>query len=244
MDVQHNETHKKDIVLFVDDEVNILKSIQRGFIDENFEMCFARSAGEALAKLSEKPVSVIVSDIRMPDMDGLELLSIVREKYPDIVRLILTGYAQILTIIAAINKGHVYSYIRKPWKLEEEFLPIIRQSIEFSHIIRDKKKMISELQEQNSILLKQHNEILQLRESERRLSKINRVLNNQLKDEIAPFFKKLNILAELASKNNEIEVRELTDYINNKTIKILKHMQQIEFWENEKAKLEEDTESI
>ncbi len=118
-------------VLFVDDEEKLLHSLKRGFLDEPYNTLFANSGKEALEILEKKEVHVLVTDMRMPEMDGLELLKIVKERYPDIIRMVLSGYTQVSTLLTAINQGEIYKYITKPWKLEEEFKPSIREAIEF-----------------------------------------------------------------------------------------------------------------
>ena len=121
---------KKPTVLFVDDEDQILKSLKRGLLDEPYGKIFALSGKEALEVLEKRQVQVIVTDMRMPEMNGLELLKIVKEKYPDIIRMVLSGYTQITTLLTAINQGEIYKYITKPWKLEEEFKPAIHEALE------------------------------------------------------------------------------------------------------------------
>ncbi|MDD5010628.1 MAG: response regulator [Phycisphaerae bacterium] len=121
----------KKTILFVDDEVKVLNSLRRGLIDEPYETLFADSGKKALEILEQKEVHILVTDMRMPEMSGLELLKIVREKYPKIVRIVLSGYTQIATLLTAINQGEIYKYITKPWQMEEEFKPAIRQAIEF-----------------------------------------------------------------------------------------------------------------
>lgn len=86
---------KKNTVLFVDDEIHILSSIRRATMDESFEALFASSGQEALQIFEKKEISVIVTDMRMPGMDGLALLKIVKEKYPQTVRIVLSGYTQL-----------------------------------------------------------------------------------------------------------------------------------------------------
>jgi DNA-binding NtrC family response regulator len=121
----------KKTILFVDDEVKVLNSLRRGLIDEPYETLFADSGKKALEILEQKEVHILVTDMRMPEMSGLELLKIVREKYPRIIRIVLSGYTQIATLLTAINQGEIYKYITKPWQMEEEFKPAIRQAIEF-----------------------------------------------------------------------------------------------------------------
>ncbi len=118
-------------VLFVDDEEKILRSLKRGLLDESYQALFANSGREALEILETEKVHVLVTDMRMPEMRGLELLKIVKEKYPQIVRMVLSGYTQITTLLTAINQGEIYKYITKPWKLEEDFIPSVRQALEY-----------------------------------------------------------------------------------------------------------------
>jgi len=120
----------KPTVLFVDDEEKVLKSLKRGFLDEPYKKLFAISGKEALEILEKNEIYVIVTDMRMPEMNGLELLKIVKEKYPDVVRMALSGYTQISTLLTAINQGEIFKFITKPWKLEKEFKPAVREAIE------------------------------------------------------------------------------------------------------------------
>lgn len=123
---------KKPTVLFVDDEEQILTALKRGLLDEPYKKLFAGSGEEALEILDKKEVDVIVTDMRMPEMNGLELLKIVKVKHPDVVRMVLSGYTQITTLLTAINQGEIFKYITKPWKLEEEFIPAIQQALDYS----------------------------------------------------------------------------------------------------------------
>ena len=118
-------------VLFVDDEEPILRSLKRGLFDEPYNCLFANSGKEALKVIEQNEVHVLVTDMRMPEMGGLELLKIVKEKHPQIVRVVLSGYTQIGTLLTAINQGEIFKYITKPWKLEDEFKPSIMAAIEF-----------------------------------------------------------------------------------------------------------------
>lgn len=121
-------------VLFVDDEINILKSIKRAVLDEKFDAQFALSGQEALAILENEPVGVIVTDMRMPGMDGLALLKRVKEKHPEIVRIVLSGYTQLPQVIATINQGEIFQYITKPWKMEDELLSVVKRAIEYYEV--------------------------------------------------------------------------------------------------------------
>ncbi len=130
---------EKRTVLFVDDEEKLLTSLKRGLLDEPYETLFANSGKEALEILEQSQMQVIVTDMRMPEMGGLELLRTVKEEYPHIIRMVLSGYADTDTLLAAINQGEVFRFIAKPWKSNEELKTIIRQAIEYYdlHIERE-----------------------------------------------------------------------------------------------------------
>ncbi len=121
---------EKRTVLFVDDEANTLNALKRALLNEPYETIFADSAKEALEILAAKQVHVIISDMRMPQMSGLELLEIVKREYPYIIRLLFSAYTDIHTLLAAINQGEIFRFVAKPWGLDEELRTIIRQAIE------------------------------------------------------------------------------------------------------------------
>jgi len=137
----------KRTVLFVDDEQKILRSLKRGLLDEPYKTLFANSGKETLEILQKNEVHVIVTDMRMPEMTGLELLRTVKKEYPHIVRMVLSGYTQITTLLTAINQGEIYKFITKPWKLEEEFKPAVRQAVEYYNIHNERDRLLAELEE-------------------------------------------------------------------------------------------------
>ncbi|MBW7991639.1 MAG: response regulator [Planctomycetes bacterium] len=122
---------EKRTVLFVDDEEKMLTSLKRGLLDEPYKTLFANSGKEALEILQRNPVHVIVTDMRMPEMGGLDLLRTVKAEYPNIIRMVLSGYTQVSTLLTAINQGEIFRFITKPWKLEEEFKPAILEALEY-----------------------------------------------------------------------------------------------------------------
>ncbi len=121
---------KRNVVLFVDDEQHILNAIRRATLDESFDTVVAGSGATALQAFEQQEISVIVTDMRMPVMDGLTLLKIVREKYPSTVRIVLSGYTQLTQVLSSINQGEIFQFIPKPWQMEEELLWTIRRAIE------------------------------------------------------------------------------------------------------------------
>lgn len=109
----------KACVLFVDDETNILRSIRREFFDAPLTVLTADSASEALNIMQKTAVDLIVSDVKMPVMDGISLLEQIKQKYPNVHRVILSGYVEQNSVVTAIVTGVASSYIAKPWKAEE-----------------------------------------------------------------------------------------------------------------------------
>ncbi len=107
-------------ILCVDDEAGVLKAVKRVFENEPYEVLTAASGKEGLKVLEEAmPVHVVIADYRMPQMDGVEFLRRVYHSWPDTVRMVLSGFADTSTVIAAINEGQIYKFIIKPWNNDE-----------------------------------------------------------------------------------------------------------------------------
>lgn len=141
-------------VLFVDDETNVLNSINRITIQEEFKSLFATSGEKALEQFKENEIAVIVTDMRMPKMNGLDLLEKVKEISPNTVRMVLSGYAQISQVIATVNKVGVFKYITKPWNNEEEFLPAIHEALKYYNLIRENELFKIQIEEKNKLYKK------------------------------------------------------------------------------------------
>ena len=144
---------RKNLVLFVDDEPHILAAIRRAVDDEMFVALFAGSAKEALGIVEQRTISVIVTDMRMPVMDGLALLKIVREKSPRTIRMVLSGYTQLSQVLATINQGEIFQFISKPWEMEEELLGPVRQAIERYNLEAERDKLREGLAQKNQAYL-------------------------------------------------------------------------------------------
>ena len=121
-------------VLFVDDEDKMLTSLKRTLCGEPYNTLFASSGKEALEILRLQEIHIIVTDMRMPEMNGLELLNTVKNNYPHIIRMVLSGHADTDTLLGAINQGEIFRFIPKPWKSNEELKTILRQAIEFYNL--------------------------------------------------------------------------------------------------------------
>jgi response regulator RpfG family c-di-GMP phosphodiesterase len=138
-------------VLCVDDEQNIVSSLRRIFRQHSFRVLTATSGAEALGLLEREPVDVVISDMRMPEMDGAQFLEQVRNRWPDTVRLLLTGYADMEATIGAINRGEIYRYIAKPWN-DDDVVTTVRRGLERKTLERENKRLEALIQRQNAKL--------------------------------------------------------------------------------------------
>jgi response regulator RpfG family c-di-GMP phosphodiesterase len=140
-------------LLCVDDEKNILSALKRLLRKENFRLLTGNSGKEGLEILAENEVHVVVSDQRMPEMNGTEFLKAVRDRYPHIIRIILTGYTDVDSISEAINEGHIYKFFLKPWN-DQNLKLEIRQAMEQYGLMQDNKRLHDQVLQQNQELKK------------------------------------------------------------------------------------------
>ncbi len=122
---------KKRIVLFVDDDEKFLKSIERNFIDEMYTTLFAVSGKDAFEIMKQQEVHVLVTDMRMPGMSGLELLKIVRKEYPHIIRMVLSGYMPVSTILSAVNDVEAFKFLTKPCDFTKTLKPAVLEALDY-----------------------------------------------------------------------------------------------------------------
>jgi len=124
----------KPVLLFVDDEERIVRLLKIMFRTE-YEVHTAISAKEALGILETIPVDVIASDQRMPEVTGIQLLAQVKERWPETVRILLTGYSDLVAMIGAINEGEVHRFLNKPWN-QAELRTVITEAVEIARSAR------------------------------------------------------------------------------------------------------------
>ena len=116
---------EKITILYVDDEENNLISFKANFRIK-YNVLIAISGDEAMRIMESKHIDIIITDQRMPNMTGVEFLEKVLEKYPDPMRILLTGYADMNAVVDAVNKGKIFHYLSKPWNEEELDMTIKR----------------------------------------------------------------------------------------------------------------------
>ena len=155
MNLAHTEPLKhRHSILIVDDEESILNAFKRILADENYEIQTARDGLDGLKKLraAQKPFSLIISDQRMPVMNGVQFFAKAKEIFPDAVRILLTGYADTDAIIDAVNKGGIHLYFTKPWR-EEELIAHIKQSLSQTELLMENRRLVELTKKQNEDLV-------------------------------------------------------------------------------------------
>jgi signal transduction histidine kinase len=137
-------------LLVVDDEPDVVKSVQ-DLLRLDYRVLGTTSATKAIEMMQADEIHVVMTDQRMPEMTGVEFLSRVRGEYPEAIRLLFTGYADIRAVIDAINQGNVYRYITKPWD-PEELQSLIREAVERYELLVERKNLVAMLQRKNAEL--------------------------------------------------------------------------------------------
>ena len=138
-------------LLFVDDEPNILSALRRLFRPLGYKIHTAEGGSEGLALLEQEPVDLVISDMRMPNMDGAQFLEQVRQKWPGTMRILLTGHADVSSTIAAINKGEIHRYIAKPWD-DDDITLLVKHALERKDLEQEKRRLEDLTQRQNDEL--------------------------------------------------------------------------------------------
>ncbi len=138
-------------ILLVDDEKSILDALYRFCRQRKWEAFRANSGAEGLELLDSKTVDVIVSDMRMPNMDGAEFLAKARDKAPDAVRVLLTGYADMEAVISAVNHAKIYNYLNKPWD-DNMLESVINSALDFKQKEDERLRLLDEIEEKNKEL--------------------------------------------------------------------------------------------
>jgi sensor histidine kinase YesM len=181
-------------ILYVDDEKDNLTAF-RAVLRRYYQIYTAQSGEEALQLLEETAIDLVVSDQRMPKMTGVELFEKISVKYPEIIRMVLTGYSDIQSIIDAINKGKVNHFITKPWNVKE--LRVVLDNALETYSLKEKNRLLAQ---ENSELLFKAAKL----EKEHILSQYE-ILKNQINPHF--LFNSMNILSSLIPRNPQTAVK-------------------------------------
>lgn len=138
-------------ILVVDDEENVCKALRRTLKRDGYDVVTAGCPAEALEMLKREKFDLILSDHLMPEMTGLELLKLVHDRHPDMMRMMLTGHADIETAIAAINQGEIYRFLTKPWD-DAELKVTLFLAFERLDLERENRRLLTMLRHQSDLL--------------------------------------------------------------------------------------------
>ena len=187
-------------VLAVDDEPNIVSALRRTLRSRGFTVHTALGGAEGLAFLEQQPVDAIISDMRMPEMTGAQFLQHARAKMPEAVRILLTGYSDITSTIAAVNNGEIFRYLSKPWD-DDVLLSVLHDGLERKRLARERDQLLALTREQNA-QLQAHAEQLEARVRERTadLQKANDDVNAAHARITADFLGTVKMLATILEK--------------------------------------------
>lgn len=199
----------KHTLLIVDDEPDVLESL-RYLFHRQYRVVTAASGSEGLEILASEPVQIVLSDQRMPAMSGDEFLSKVREQFPDAIRLMFTGYADIQAILRAINYGGIFRYILKPWEVGE-LEAVLKQASEQYNLRAERRRLLAELQDANVRLTRANTE---LAESDALKSAFLEVASHELNTPIT-LVQGLSELLRLLNPDREPREREIVAQITN-----------------------------
>jgi signal transduction histidine kinase len=191
-----DSTEAKASVLYVDDLQTNLILFQATF-EKDYNIILAESAAAAIEILRKQEVQVLVTDQRMPDMSGTELLEIVAAEYPDIRRFLLTAFNDIETVVEAVNKGHIHGYINKPLKADEVRISI-NNSLEIYQLRKKNLQMMEQLEAANRGLMN----------LDGLKTDIIKVISREIRNPLNRIMGTLHLLKD------KIEGRELSEVIN------------------------------
>lgn len=178
------QLESKYTILIVDDENNIVQSLKRLFRNLGYNTLSAHSGSEGLTLLRSQDIDVVVSDMKMPVMDGAQFLEQVANTSPDTIRILLTGYADMDSTVRAINKGKIYRYISKPWN-DDDLRMTLESALKIKSLQQDKNDLMVLTQEQN-----------------RQLKDLNKDLDDKVKIRTSQLEK---TVGELASAHAELK---------------------------------------
>jgi response regulator RpfG family c-di-GMP phosphodiesterase len=131
----------KHCLLVVDDEPDVCDSVH-DLLRREFRVLKAKSAAEGCKLLQENEVHIIMTDQRMPQTTGVEMLTKARTRHPRAVRMLFTGYADLEAVIAAINQGHVYHFLKKPWQPEELEAAVRSAATEYDRLVENAEETL------------------------------------------------------------------------------------------------------
>lgn len=225
--------HIQFTVLCVDDEVSVLKSLKRLLRSPNYRILTADGGHEGLKIIEQETIDIVISDMRMPNMDGAEFLSEVAECSPETVRLLLTGYSDMNSTIAAVNKGKISRYLQKPWN-NDELLLTIEQCTEKLKLENENRRLVEEIETKNQSLASLNNSLenkvkqrtQQINAALSKLKSTNVLVKNNLNATIRSFYNLISLNPHLGGEVT-IKISELCALIADQTMQTPKEIKDV-----------------
>jgi len=210
-------------LLFVDDESNILSSLRRLFRPLGYKILLAPGGEEGLEIMRNSAVDLVISDMRMPEMDGATFLARVAEQWPTTMRILLTGYADMESTIAAINAGKIYKYISKPWD-ENEIKISVRRALEQRFLEQERQRLLALTKRQNRELQAFNANLEEtVRQRTQELRKTMELLeqaHRSLKDNYVGSIKVLSNIIELRESGSTGHARRVAELARDLAVKM------------------------
>lgn len=198
---------RRQTLLIVDDEPDVLDSLRHLF-HRKYRVLTADNGREGLELLAANDVQIILSDQRMPGMTGDQFLKAARERCPDTIRLLFTGYAEIQTVIDAVNKGGIFRYIHKPWDVGE-LEAVVAQAGDQFELLAERKRLVDELRSANARLIDANRD---LEESDRLKTAFLEVASHEFNTPIT-IVQGLSELLKLVNPERDPKEREIVEQI-------------------------------
>ena len=152
-------------VLIVDDEPDVCDSVHN-LLRREFRVLKAHSAEEGYRMMQEEEVHIVMSDQRMPQITGIELLTKLKARHPHAIRMLFTGFADLESIIAAINQGHIFQFLKKPWQPEELLAAVRQAALEYDNLetmAMEREQLLEEVSELKNRVSALESEVRKLR---------------------------------------------------------------------------------
>ena len=202
-------------ILFVDDEPGVLKALKRACFSQDWNVTIMESAPQALKLMESTNFCVVVSDMRMPQMSGAEFLSLVRQKQPRAVRILLTGYSDDNDTAKAINEGKIYSYLHKPIA-NEALIKTIEMALEYRKREVERLRIHRLLWDQNKSLKGANTNLLE--DNKQRTAEVEQGLlimqtvNNQLRSSLDSTIELLNGVVEMRESDTKGHSKRISNF--------------------------------
>ena len=179
-------------ILIVDDEPHVISALIRGLDEEPYLLTGAPGGKEALQLMSQQGFKVVISDEKMPGMDGAEFLALVKELYPETVRIMLTGHASVEATMRAVNNGEIYRFFTKPWN-DTELKLALRSAVEKYDLEAENRRLLRTVRHQSKELRYLERSYPGISELRREADGAIRIDDGISEDEIASIIARCNI---------------------------------------------------